>query len=171
MNSSAAVLVGSAISAIVAMAVVALQYSLERRRQSIAERADRFGDFLASSYAVVAGIEAIARAPLDAKAQVEADMRSALQDRLNRSLTRLRLFEATDVVATATYLERELTRITDLARVQVWSQADWRDQRTELSRLTNDYEWTARRSLGRSRLGEELGFYVPGANDSAAERA
>lgn len=162
MNSSAAVLVGSALSAIVAMVVVALQHSLERRRQSLAERADRLGDFLASSYAVSVGIEEIARASLDDKAQVEVDMRSALQDRLNISLTRLRLFEEANVVAAATYLERELTRITVLARVQVWSRVEWRGQRTELSRLTNEYEWTARRSLGRPRLGEELGFYVPG---------
>jgi hypothetical protein len=171
MNSSAAVLVGSAVSAIVAMAVVALQYSLERRRQSLAERADRLGDFLASSYAVVSGIEAIAKAPLDDKAQVEAGIRSVLEDRLNTSLTRLRLFEEADVVAAATYLERELTRITGLARVQVWSRADWRDQRAELSKLTNDYERTARRSLGRPRLGEELGFYVPERNGFETSRS
>jgi hypothetical protein len=101
-DASAAVLIGSLISAIVAMAVVALQYSLERRRQSLAERAQRLGDFLASSYSVASGIEEIARAGSKDKHQVEAAVRSSVEDRLNNSLTRLRLFEDADVVVAAT---------------------------------------------------------------------
>jgi hypothetical protein len=168
MNTSAAVLIGSAISAIVAMAVVAFQYSLERRKQSLAERAERLGDFLASSYAVAVGIEEIAGEPIEHKTRVEAKVRSSVEDRLNSCLTRLRLFEDADVVAAATYLERELTRITDVARDQVWSRAAWRDQRSELSRLTHEYETLARRKLGRQRLQEELGFYAAGSNSVGA---
>lgn len=160
MNTAAAVLIGSAISAIVAMVVVALQYSLERRRHSLAERAERLGEFLAASYAVAVGIGEIAIAPLKDKIQVEADARSALEDRLNRCLTKVRLFEDADVVAAATYMERELTRITGIANSQVSSRAQWRRQRSELSRLTREYETIARRKLGQQQLPAELGFYV-----------
>jgi hypothetical protein len=65
MNTSAAVLIGSAISAIVALAVVGFQHSLERRRQFNAERAERLGDFLASTFAVSTRIEQVATAPDD----------------------------------------------------------------------------------------------------------
>lgn len=168
MDTSAAVLVGSVISAIVAMVVVALQYVLERRRQSVAERAGRLGDFLAASFATAVGIEEIARASMRNKSGAEAKVRSSIEDRLNSCLTRLRLFEEEDVVVAATYLERELTRITGLAREQVWSRAEWREQRSELSRLTREYENIARQKLGRKRLDEKYGFYVVRDNGSCS---
>jgi hypothetical protein len=160
MNTSTAVLIGSVISAIVAMAVVTLQYSLERRRQSVADRAERLGEFLASSFAVSVGIGEIARASFEDKVRVEADVRSALEDRLNRAMTKVRLFEDEDVVAAATHLERELTRITGIARGQAWTRAEWRRQRSQLSVLTDKYETIARRKLGRQRLQEGLAYYV-----------
>lgn len=131
MNASATILIASAISAIVAMAVVALQYSLERRKQTLAERADRLGDFLSASYAVARGIEEIAIAASKNKIRTEADVRSAIQDRLNNSLTLLRLFEDSEVVAAATYIERELTRMNRIALSQAWSREAWRGQRSE----------------------------------------
>ena len=158
-NEASAVLIGSAISAIVAMVVVALQNSLERRRQSLADRADRLGDFLSATYAVSSGIEEVAIAAPKSKFHMEADVRSAAQDRLNNSLTRLRLFEDADVVTTATYLERELTRINSLARNQQWARDAWRMQRSELARITHEYETVARQKLGRGQLRNELGFY------------
>jgi hypothetical protein len=156
---TSAVLIGSAISAIVAMVVVALQSSLERRRQSLADRADRLGDFLSATYAVSSGIEEVAIAAPKSKLHMEADARSAAQDRLNNSLTRLRLFEDADVVTTATYLERELTRINNLARNQQWTRDAWRTQRTELARITHEYETVARQKLRRGQLRNELSFY------------
>jgi hypothetical protein len=165
MNTSAAVLIGSAISAIVAMAVVTLQYSFERRKQSVADRADRFGEFLASSYAVAVGIEEVAIAPFRHKRRAEVDVRAAVEDRFNGCLTRLRLFEDADVVAAATYLERELTRLMGIARRRVWSREDWRNVgRSRLSQLTGEYEAIARGKLRRKRLHDELSFYAIAAN-------
>jgi hypothetical protein len=160
MSSSAAILIGSAISAIVAVGVVGLQHSLERRRKSLADRAGRLGDFLAATFAVSAGIEQIATASSGNKGRVEAAVRLAAEDQLNRCLTSLRLLEDSDVVASATYLERELTRITGLAQAQVWSREDWRGQRASLARLTDEYEAVGRRKLGRRGLKQELSFYV-----------
>lgn len=167
MNTSVAVLIGSVISAIVAMAVVTLQYSLERRRQSVADRAERLGEFLASSFAISVGIGEIARASFEDKVRVEADVRADLEDRLNRSLTKVRLFEDEDVVTAATYLERELTRITSVARSQVWSRVEWRRQRSQLSMLTDEYETIARRKLGRQRLQQGVAYYVEEGDSSA----
>lgn len=166
-NTSAAVLIGSVISAIVAMAVVGLQHSLERRRQSMAERAERLGDFLSSTFAVSAGIERIAVASAKEKDRVEGDVRSAVEDQLNKSLTRLRLFEDSDAVLAATYLERELTLMIARARGRVWSREAWRAQRSEISRPTECYEEVARRKLGRRQLGRGLGFYSAEADGSS----
>lgn len=164
MTTSAAVLIGSAISAIVAMAVVTLQYSLERRKQSLAERAERLGEFLASSYTVAVGIEEVAAVPTEDKSQMEIDIRSKVEDRFNSCLTRLRLFEDADVVAAATYLERELTRLMGVAREQTWSRQEWRDsQRPPLARLTDKYETIARGKLRRKQLQDGLSFYDAGA--------
>jgi hypothetical protein len=160
MNTSAAVLIGSAISAIVALAVVGFQHSLERRRQFNAERAERLGDFLASTFAVSTRIEQVATAPTATKARAEEGIRSAVEDQLNRSLTRLRLFEDSEVVMAATYLERELTLMTIRARGRVWSRAEWRAQREEIALLTDNYERVARRQLGRLSLEHGLGFYA-----------
>lgn len=168
MNTSAAVLIGSAISAIVAMAVVALQHSLERRKQSLAERAERLGEFLASSYAVAVGIEEVAIAPTGNKAAIEVNVRSIVEDRFNSCLTRLRLFEDADIVAAATYLEREMTRLMGAARDRVWPRGEWRvNERTLLARLTGEYEAIARYKLRRKRLQKELSFYDVGADSSA----
>jgi hypothetical protein len=106
MDTSVTVLVGSAISAVVAMGVVALQYMLERRRQSLVDRAERPGEFLSTSFAVSSGIEIVARAAPADKERREGDVRSDVEDRLNRSLTRLRLFEDEDLVLAATLMER-----------------------------------------------------------------
>lgn len=122
------------------MAVVTLQYSLERRKQSLAQRADRLGDFLAATYAAARGIEEIAIAPSGDKARAEVDMRSAAQDRLNDSLTRLRLFEDAETVASATRLERELTRLIRVAQEVEFSRKEWRGQRSDLAGMTHEYE-------------------------------
>jgi hypothetical protein len=160
MTTSAAVLIGSAISAVVAMAVVTLQYSLERRKQSLAERTERLGEFLASSYAVAVGIEEVAIAPTKDKSRTEVGIRSTVADRFNSGLTRLRLFENAEVVAAATHLERELTRLMGVAREHAWSRQEWRDSvRPPLARLTDQYETIARRKLGRKQLQEGLSFY------------
>ena len=115
MNTSAAVLIGSAISAIVAMVVVTLQHSLERQRQSISDRAERLGEFLASSFAVSTGIAEIAHANLENKGRVEADVRFTLEDRLNRSMTKVRLFEDEDIVAAAAADDARVRTHTDAA--------------------------------------------------------
>lgn len=167
MNASAAVLIGSAFSAIVAMGVVGFQYSLERRRQLLVDRAERLANFLASTFAVSAGIEQIAIASSKMKDQMESSVRSTVEDQLNRCLTRLRLFEDSDVVAAATYLERELTRIIGIAKSQVWSREHWRAQRSLLSKLTNDYEGIARHKLGQQQLNDGLGFYMTRAGDAS----
>jgi hypothetical protein len=120
----------------------------------------RLGEFLASSFAVSVSIGEIAIASFEDKVRVETDVRSAQEDRLNKSMTKVRLFEDEDVVAAATYLERELTRITGIARSQVWSRAEWRRQRSQLSALTDEYETIARRKLGRQRLQQGLAYYV-----------
>lgn len=142
------------------MAVVGLQYSLERQRQSLAERAERLGNFLASTFAVSVGVEQIAIAAAKDKARVEENIRSAVEDQLNRCLSELRLFEDADVVASATRLERKLTDIVAISRTRTWSREAWRAQRSELARLTDDYEAIARRKLRRRKLDAGLGFYA-----------
>ena len=67
------------------------------------------------------------------------------------------------MVAAATYLERELTRLMGVARKQTWSRQEWRDsQRPSLARLTDKYETIARGKLRRRQLQEGLSFYDAG---------
>jgi hypothetical protein len=56
MTNPATVLVGSALSAIVAVFVVSLRSSLERRDRLQMERAERLAGFLSASYAVAMAI-------------------------------------------------------------------------------------------------------------------
>jgi hypothetical protein len=60
------------------------------------------------SFAASSGIEIVARASPADKERREGDVRSDVEDRLNRSLTRLRLFEDEDLALAATLMGREL---------------------------------------------------------------
>jgi len=165
-NDAAAVLLGSSISAIVAMIVVGLQHSLERRRQERAERADRLGAFFAASHAVAIGIQTLARASVDDKVAVEANIRATLSDRFNSRLAQLRLLEDCDVVVAAAMIDRELMHQTDMARTVKWDDPEWRDTRNELNRLTDVYESVARRRLGKRSLEKVPSLYVPREDSS-----
>jgi hypothetical protein len=150
-NNSATALLASSISAVVAMAVVGLQHSLERRRQQRADRAERLGAFFAASHAVALSLGTLARAPLSEKERIEAGSLVELADRMNSRFAQVRLLEDREVMAAATLMDRELVRLTDEARTKQWSRADWREARAELSRVTNDYQTVARAKLGAER--------------------
>src|SRR5258705_1253881 len=97
MTNCGTVLLASSISAVVAMVIVGLQHSLERRRQQRADRAERLGGVFAASHAVVLHLGTVARAPLPDKGRIEPDARD-LQDRLNAPFAHVRLLEYRAIV-------------------------------------------------------------------------
>ncbi len=151
MTGSGTALVASSISAVVAMAVVGLQYSLERRRQQRADRAQRLAAFFAATHAFVLYLGPLARAPLAKKEQILADARD-LEDRLSACFAQVRLLEDREIVDAATRLDRELVRLEGRAREKQWSRTDWREARAGLSEPVSTYQALARKKLGAGRL-------------------
>jgi hypothetical protein len=110
MNGSSTALIASAISAVVALSVVALQSSIERNRGRRAERVERLAAFFADVPGVTIAIGGLARAPSDEKATAEGVLRERHADRLNFRLWQIRLLEEHEMVAAAVSIDRELVR-------------------------------------------------------------
>lgn len=149
---SAAVIVGASISALVAMIVVGLQHQLERSRRARDARAARLARFMAASHAIVLGLGDVARAPEAEKKALMIRLKTDQEDRINQALAELRLLEQQPVVDVAIELDRELTRLTPIAKKQMWSPEDWRSQRDPLDLLVKAYETTGRQALGYPAL-------------------
>jgi hypothetical protein len=133
-DQSVTVLVASAISAVVALTVVALQSDFERRRQAYAARIERLANFFAAAHAVAIGIGSLARTEIGDKDATELRIREELADRFNTRFAQIRLLEDQELVDVATRLDRELVAQTELARSKQWSRADWRMTRMHLRR-------------------------------------
>ncbi|MCG5473027.1 hypothetical protein LADH09A_000911 [Micromonospora sp. LAH09] len=151
MGKSGTALLASSISAVVAMAVVWLQYSLERRRQQRADRAERLAGFFAASHALVLHLGNLARAPLDEKDQIEVKARD-LEDRINSRLAQVQLLEDRDIVDVARRLDGQLVHLARQARTKQWPRDDWREARADLSLVVSAYQSAARRKLGAEKL-------------------
>jgi hypothetical protein len=118
-----------------------------------------------ASYATVLAIGALARAPMSSKDHVDEAICGAEEEALNASLTRLHLFEDDDILLAATEIDRELTRLPELARSKKWTRAEWRFKRNQLSDLTLQFEAIARRKLRSRRLSSLPSLYAPGGFD------
>jgi hypothetical protein len=160
-NSAAAVLIGSLLSAVVAIFIMGLQASLERRRRSHIDRTERLANFLSASYAAGTAIGALARAPIDEKRAADEAIRQAEEGPLNASLTRLHLLEEAEILQAATAIDRELTRLPGLAMEKQWTRDDWRHERKRLNELTIEFEIVARRKLGVADPTTPPDLYAP----------
>ena len=60
----------------------------------------------------------------------------------------------------ATEIDRELTRLPELAKSKKWTRAEWRFQRKQLSELTCKFEAIARRKLGSRQLSVHPSLYA-----------
>jgi hypothetical protein len=126
MDSTAAVVAASVISAVVALAVVTIQWRVEQRRQSRTERVERLAAFVADAHASIVGIGVLARAAAQEKAVVEERFRDKHADQFNTRLAQIRLLEDVAIVEAAVALDRELVAEVEAARSRIWSRDEWR---------------------------------------------
>lgn len=161
MTDATAVLLASAISAGVAMIVVGLQNSLERRRRERRDRIERLAAFFSAAHAVAIGIVSVALAPKPHKAETESEVRAALSDRYNSLFSQLRLQENEEVVLAASRIDAELVRLTESASSRQWSRAEWHPQREALAHATAEFEAVARSAMGFSPLKNASHLYMP----------
>lgn len=152
MTDSLAVLVGAVISSVVAMFVVGLQYTLERRRLSQAQRVERLADFLAGTHAFFVATDLLARASRKEKPRIEDERIAQLTDRANSRFAQMRLLEVPRVLNAATALDRELTHLLHLAVTKQWRREEWQAQWGELERLAKAYQDVVRKELGAPAL-------------------
>jgi len=147
MNQAAAVVAASVISAVVALAVVTIQWRHEQRRLSRTERVKHLAAFVAESHAVIVAIGDLARAADQEKAVVEERIRDQHADRFNSRLAQIRLLEDITIVEAAVALDRELVAETDAARSHIWSRDEWRERRVGVIARTEEFERVARAAL------------------------
>jgi hypothetical protein len=68
-----------------------------------------------------------------------------------------------EIIAAATRIDRELTRLPRQAMAQQWTRSEWRYQRSHLAELTGHFETAARHALGAARLQDPApSLYAPG---------
>jgi hypothetical protein len=147
MDPAVAVVAASVISAVVALAVVTIQWRVEQRQLSRAERVKHLAAFVAESHAVVVAIGALARADAQEKTVVEDQIRDQHADRFNARLAQIRLLEDVAIVEAAVALDRELVAETEAARSRIWSRDEWRERRVGVNARAEEFERVARAAL------------------------
>jgi hypothetical protein len=157
MTESATVLVGAALSSMVALLVVVLQQRLARRDQQHEVRAARLADFAAAAWTCTLIIGVVARRQLTKKEsdgfEQELEWNSAF-DAYNEALSRIHLLETEEIVKAADRLDRQMGDSHRLARSQQFSPEEWRVTRAPLSEAVFDYRQVARQALGRPAISE-----------------
>jgi hypothetical protein len=147
MDSSAAVVAASVISAVVALGVVTIQWRVEQRRLSRTERVERLAAFVAETHAVIVAIGVLARAAAQEKTVVEERIREQHADRFNARLAQIRLLEDIAIAEAAVALDRELVAEMEAARSRIWSRDEWREQRMGANACAEEFERAARAAL------------------------
>ena len=147
MDQAAAIVAASVISAVVALAVVTIQWRAEQRRLSRTERIKRLAAFVAESHAVIVAIGDLARAAAQEKTVVEERIRHRHADRINFRLAQIRLLEDIAIVEAAVALDRQLVVEADEARSRIWSRDEWRERRKGVIGCVEEFERVARAAL------------------------
>jgi hypothetical protein len=145
---SVALVIGAAISAVVALVVVQRQHRLERSSGQHQRRSDRLAQYFAATHAAVLAMGELARAPLAEKAGLNAKFLEGATDRVNTGLAQLRLLEPSVVVDAAMGLDRSMVDLHKKSRAQQWSYDEWRIQQQDLTQLVEEFTRIVRRELG-----------------------
>ena len=137
MLESLALVIGAAISAVVALVVVQRQHRLERDAGQHQRRSEQLAQYFAAAHAAVLAIGELARAPMVAKAALNAKFLEGTTDRVNTGLAQLRLLEPSVVVDAAMSLDRSMVDLHKKSRAQQWTSEEWRMQQQDLTQSSS----------------------------------
>jgi hypothetical protein len=151
MTDSAAVLLGATISSLVAIAVVALQQSLNRREQQRQARAERLGNFAAVAWSATDVIGVMARTPMAAKelAGPDQDRGRQIFETFHARLSLIQLLEDPKVVEAAEAVDQAIALHSRLSLAQHLTRDEWRTARVPLREAIGAFRLVARRTLRR----------------------
>lgn len=101
----------------------------EQHRLAMTARAS---EFLAASYHAVVSMRDVALAPEDQKQTVEKSEIWPTVDRVNRSLTALKVNDLEEVVAAAEALDQALLELSRSVQSKQWDMDGWRAERARI---------------------------------------
>lgn len=149
MNNTVAIVLGAFISGMVGVLVVIVQQRLARQHELDTARARRLGEFSAAGWAATLSVSALARAPLDQKAEIEeAEALQSIADRFNSALAQIQLLDTGDVYVAAHNVDACLVRLIRDAGSGQFDADAWRAKRAKLAQAVAEYQRAARKVLG-----------------------
>jgi hypothetical protein len=144
-----ALLVAAAAGLVSGLVVAFAQHWFQQQAERKRERARRFADFAAASWATTLELGRLARAEMEEKAAIRADMEIGA-DRINTSEALILLMDDDAVYRAARAVDRCQAELKDLARDKMWDHDEWIGVREErLSPFVDEYYAAARRALGK----------------------
>lgn len=162
MSEAVAIIVGSTVSAVVALAVVFVQSLLERRSHRRDETSNRLAEFAAASYAAAVRTRSIAVASMNDKdSTFESEIFNDSADRVNDVLAKIVILDSPDTIRAAIAVDRELSRLDRVAMSRVWSDGAWRSERRKLGDMIDSFQRTSRQELKVPELPPDIPRFLP----------
>jgi hypothetical protein len=130
------------------LVVAFAQHWFQQRAERKRERARRFVDFAAASWANTLELGRLARAEMREKDGIRAEM-EVKADRINTCEALILLMDDNTVYRAAREVDRCQAELEERAREKVWDHDEWIGVREErLSPVVDEYYAAARRALG-----------------------